>query len=492
MTQSDSDIFSKRAGLYTANLKSALNYAENVQNYAPRGHGFAAERANHHLDQLLGKAPRLVGADNAKNGADRLVKGVAIQSKYCATGSRCISQCFDDAGNFRYIKNGKAMQIEVPRDLYDDAVKAMSDRIKNGKVPGVTDPAEAKNLVRKGHITYKQAVRIAKAGSIEGLTFDAVRGVQLAGSAAGISTAVTFATTFWQTKDAKTAMRGATQAGLEVGGVAWVTSILTAQVGRTALEKGLRSSTDFAVKQLGPKTTQFLANSLRSGKDIYGAAAANHLSKVMRGNIVTTGISVVVLTGVDAIKLFRGQLTGAQLMKNATVTTASTVAGTGVALFAAPLVMSGPLGWGILALAGTVAGAAGGKVTKAVMDQVIEDDGKKLQDVLEAVISEQTEECLLSEKELKEVLEGLPEVIKSETRSILTAEDPRAYATNRVVLPLLNKVLAKRPPVKLPEAEAFIKDVEAYMEDVNPVPLETDIIPPPNTSSTLHRFPSMS
>lgn len=477
-----------RAGLDAANLKSALNYAENIQNSAPRGHGFAAERANHHIDQLLGKNPKLVGTDNAKNGADRLVGGVSIQSKYCATGSRCISECFDSAGNFRYMADGKAMVIEVPKDLYDDAVKSMADRIRNGTVPGVTDPAEAAKLVRKGHVTYKQAVRIAKAGSIEGLTFDAVRGVQLAGSAAGVSSAVSFATILWQTRDAKAALRGATQAGLEVGGVAWVTSILTAQVGRTALEKSLRPGTDFIVKQLGPKTTRLLANSLRSGKDIYGAAAANHLSKVMRGNVVTTGISVVVLTGADAVKLFRGRLTGAQLMKNATVTTVSTAAGAGAVLAATPLVMAGPVGWGILALVGTVASAAGGKVSKAAMDQVIRDDGKKLEEVLEAVLKDQTEEYLLSEKELNEVLKLLPKRIERETRNILTAGSPRTYAAQQVVVPLINSVLAQRPKVKLPDEQEFLKDVEAQVSCASDEPLEPPVAPPPNTARTIQRF----
>ena len=52
------------------------------------------------------------------------------------------------------------MQIEVPADKYDDAVKAMQDRIDKGQVPGVKD---AKEIVRKGNVTYEQAKNIAKA-----------------------------------------------------------------------------------------------------------------------------------------------------------------------------------------------------------------------------------------------------------------------------------------------------------------------------------------
>ena len=107
----------------------------------PRGHGFAAERANHLYDILHGKDSVIAGDNNAKNGADRIVDGVNIQSKYCKTGAKCIKECFEN-DRFRYFNaDGSPMQIEVPLDKYDDAVKAMAERIKKGQVPGVTDLA---------------------------------------------------------------------------------------------------------------------------------------------------------------------------------------------------------------------------------------------------------------------------------------------------------------------------------------------------------------
>ena len=107
----------------------------------------------------------IAGDNNAKNGADRIVDGVNIQSKYCKTGAKCIKECFEN-DRFRYFNaDGSPMQIEVPLDKYDDAVKAMAERIKKGQVPGVTDPAKAKEIVRKGNFTYEQAKNIAKAGT---------------------------------------------------------------------------------------------------------------------------------------------------------------------------------------------------------------------------------------------------------------------------------------------------------------------------------------
>lgn len=82
----------------------------------------------------------MVGGDNEKNGADRLVDGVQIQSKYCESGAKCIAECFED-GKFRYFNkaDGSPMQIEVPSDMYEAAVKAMEQRISRGQVKGVQD-----------------------------------------------------------------------------------------------------------------------------------------------------------------------------------------------------------------------------------------------------------------------------------------------------------------------------------------------------------------
>lgn len=103
---------------------------------------------------MTGHDAQIVGDDNAKNGADRIVDGIYIQSKYCATGACCINECFADGGKgtFRYMADGKPMEIEVPADqnIYDDAVKIMEEKIKNGQVPGVSDPREAKNWSGKG------------------------------------------------------------------------------------------------------------------------------------------------------------------------------------------------------------------------------------------------------------------------------------------------------------------------------------------------------
>ncbi len=72
-------------------------------------------------------------------------------------------------GQYRYMENGP-MQLEVPRDQYAGAVETMRNKIREGKVPGVTDPAEASRLIRRGHLTDTQARNITRFGTIESVT----------------------------------------------------------------------------------------------------------------------------------------------------------------------------------------------------------------------------------------------------------------------------------------------------------------------------------
>ena len=102
------------------------------------------------------------------------------------------------------------MQIEVPSDKYDDAIRAMEEKSVVDKQKGVSNPEEAKNIIRKGHFTYEQARNIAKAGTIESLTYDAVNGTIVASTAFGVTAMITLATSVWNGDDFDDALKLAT------------------------------------------------------------------------------------------------------------------------------------------------------------------------------------------------------------------------------------------------------------------------------------------
>ena len=64
--------------------------------WAAQGHGFAAEQANNLHDILTGKDAKIVGGDNAKDGPDRMVNGVNIQTKYCHDAASSVQAAFEN------------------------------------------------------------------------------------------------------------------------------------------------------------------------------------------------------------------------------------------------------------------------------------------------------------------------------------------------------------------------------------------------------------
>ena len=240
------------------------------------------------------------------------------------------------------------MQIEVPSDMYDSAVQAMENRIRNGEVAGVTDPGEAKNIIRKGHFTYAQAKNIAKAGTVESITYDAASGAIIATNAFGITAVLTFAGAIWNGADFDVALKSAAAQGLKVGGSTFITAVLAGQISKAGMNSLLVGSSEAIVRMIGPKASAVLVNAFRSGTNIYGAAAMKSAAKLLRGNAITGVVSFAVLSIGDVGNIFAGRISGGQLFKNL-ANTASTVAGGGA-------------GW----VAGAAAGAAFGSVVPIV------------------------------------------------------------------------------------------------------------------------------
>ena len=475
--------FGENIGISAGETASAQNYADNVVFSAERGHGFAAEKANHLFDKFIGKDATLTGSNNIKNGADRLVDGVQIQTKYCASGSKCVRECFDGGGNFRYWnRNGTPMQIEVPFDRYEDAVKAMADRIRKGQIKGVNNPEKAKEIIRRGNFNYETVRLIAKAGTIQSLTYDTVNGIQLAGTAASLSAVITFASAIWNGEDFDAALEIACYSGLKVGGIAWVSSIITAQIGRTGLEQGLRTTTDWMVQQIGPKAASWIATGLRSGNALYGAAAMNYVSKLLWGNIVTTAITTLVLSAADLYRMFDGRISGTQLFKNVSTTAVGVAGGVGGwqagaaagATLGSAVPILGTVTGGIIGgLLGSLAGGAVAQsISKTVLDKFIEDDAKEMSKILETVFVEEAQLYLLGKNEAETVIEKLRTMDLPDKLRDMYADSNREYFAKNLLSPLIEHVISNRKKISLPSDEQLLKSVGKIIDKL------VDNIPP--------------
>lgn len=438
--------------------------------HAAQGHGFAAERANTLYDQVTGHDARIVGDDNIKNGADRIVDGVMIQSKYCQTGSKCINECFDENGKFRYLNDGKPMQIEVPSDKYDAAVQAMEEKIRQGKIPGVTDPKEAKNIVRKGHFTYEQAKNIAKAGTVESLTYDAVNGAIIATSAFGVTAIITFATNIWNGEDFDKSLKLAAYSGLKVGGTAFITTIIAGQLSKVGLNSALVGSSEAIISIMGPKASAVLINAFRNGSNIYGAAAMKSAAKLLRGNVITAGVTVIVLSSFDVVNIFKGRISGKQLFKNLTSTTSTVGGGTagwlgGAAIGSAIFPGVGTIVGGLI---GSVAvGAGASKLSDKTLGNFIKDDADEMIGIIEKEFKSLSSDYLLSQKEAEKSVDCLSDKLDEKIlKDMFASKDRRLFARN-ILVPIIESVTRDRKHIKALTNDQMSMSLRSLLEDIS-------------------------
>lgn len=449
-----------------------------------KSHGYAAEKMNHVYDTLAGEDTKIVGTDNAKNGADRVVNGIEIQTKFCATGKRCITECLNEKGNFKYIDSkGNPMKIEVPKDKYDEAVKTLEEKIKNGKVPGVSDPKQAKEIVKKSPFTYEQAKNVAKFGTIESITYDAVEGIKTAGTAIGISAAMSFAHSIWNGEDIEDALKNACHVGIQVGGISWISTIAAKQLARTSFQSTVRVGTDALAKQVGPKVAAILVNASRNmtgGAAIYGGAAMKSFSKMMSGNIVTGVAMTVVLSTADVYRMFQGKASGKQVVKTVAKSAVGVAGGTGGMLAGAAA--SGKIGavvGSVIPGAGTLIGGTVGvfvgglfgafsggiaaqKVTEIVMDDWLEikDDIDEMMDIFNKEFSKLSFDYLLSSNDVEKVTSKIREIdLPDEMRNMFHSSNRREHA-KVIIIPLIIRVVETRKKIILPRDNKILDFLE--------------------------------
>lgn len=459
------------AGITEGNRQTTNRVAEEERFHAAQGHGFAAEQANDQYDKWHGKKSKVVGNDNAKNGADRVVyerDGTAtfIQDKYCETGKKCIDACFDEEG-FRYLDGrGKPMAIEVPSDKYDEAVAAMRERIRNNEVPGMTDPDAAEQIVRRGHYTYQQAKNIAKAGNIDSLVFDAKNGVVVSLSALGVTATIAFATSLWAGEDFPVAIRCAVLEGLKAGGMAFLTSVAASQLSKAGLNSLMVDGTEALAKTMGPKAYAAVANAFRSGKNIAGAAAIKSTAKLIRGNAIASAVTFTLISGYNAVDMFRGRISGRQLFKNMASAGAGIAGGTGGLIGGAAL--GNMIVPGVGAIVGGIvgsllAGGGAGMAADAAVGLFVEDDAVRMTAILEERFSKLVSEHLLNKDETEKVLDAIAVTVDGNLLKVMHSKKDRAKFADELIEPMVERVESHREKVALPEAGELLAEAETIL-----------------------------
>ena len=244
--------------------------------------------------------------------------------------------------------------------------------------------------------------------------------------------------------------------------------------------------TKSVVRQMGTKAAERVASSVGSGP-IYGAAAINHVSKLLRGNVVTAIATTAILSSVDFVRMFQGRMSGAQVFKNVTVT-ASAVAG-GTVGWLVGVAITGGFGGGLLGSLG--GGALASNASKSVLDKFIEDDAKEMLRIVEDVFSNLSEEYLLTEKEAKAVLEDFRKRDVPDTlRDMYVADDRNGYALD-VLKPLVEKHVKARKRVALPSIGDMSKETGLVLQELTRARLQ-QLIGAEETIDSLLEAPRIS
>jgi hypothetical protein len=438
------------------------------------GHGFSAEDANNFADRIRGRSAEVVGVSNDLNGADRVVNGLQVQSKYFQSASETVAAAFDTGtGSYRY----SGQVLEVPHDQYDACLELMRKRIGKGQVPGISDPGDAETIVKQGTVTYKQARNIARAGNIDSLLYDTKTQAVTSSYVFAISFAITYAHQRWQGEKSKEATQAAFSSAISAGSQTLITGVIASQVLRTkaaaigvvAVRSGVKA---VAGNSIGREAIhRIAAGSL--GKAIYGAAAINHVSKILRTNVVTGTIVAVVTTTPDFYRVaFTRSISWRQFSKNLSVNAASIAGGTAGFLGGAAV---GAAAGSVVPVVGTAIGGIIGGITgsliagvgcsaaaQKVANKVAADDSKRVAELLGEELEKLAFEYLLTEAEMEEIIVQAQKITKA--RWLRKAFQAGRKAKNEQAVidfhrmefePHFEAVAKKRQRIELPSAETL-------------------------------------
>lgn len=376
-----------------------------------QGHGYAAEYGNNTIDRFLGRqvvneAQNLDSSGRqVKDGADRIVNGVPIQTKYINSPNNFIQEVVV-GGHLRYMQNGVPIKLEVPRDKYDSFVDSFQRKIDNGEIAEIAPGSNAKDYIRKGHLTYDQSYTTVQALTIQGVAIDTLNALGLGKDVAVANFIVHFAIETWDGKSVEDAFRVSLQAGGRELSHSVLVNVLVQQFSRNNFANvfvrnfvGTEKAGYAKIQNPIYNLSNFVAEEVKNtelAKSEIGKCLG--LDKVDAYQVINTTVAVGIIYGPDVIKAIEGRISGKQLFKNSAVATASLGAGKFAAAVAKEVfgIVGGVPG----VIISTFGSMFGGYVAKRVLDSYIQDDSVRMFIVLKKEFLDVTMQINLSQEEL--------------------------------------------------------------------------------------------
>lgn len=352
-----------------------------------QNHGVAAEHGNDVMDRAHGKElwktikgeDTLVGQDNAKGGADRVVDGQQYQTKYCRTAKDSVNAYFEKG------YQNKGIKLEVARDQYVVAKQEMAKRIARGEIKGESNPDNAGEYLIEGSLTRDQAIRETKPLNIDALKIDALDGALTSIPGASITSILVFI----QAKRSGMSIEESAKVSVGAFGMAEVSGTV-----------------NYVIAEWIPKMNTVKGLARQLGKE------SKEIAQYM-----SYGVTAVITYGPMVVQCLVGRISYKQLIKLATISTAG--------------IVGGVIGETIGSVPGAVIGSfAGAALGKAVMDEFVKDDAEEMYQIIKEEYMDTVLTSGLNEDERKEMInrvfanKKLPRIM----RDMFAADDSRKYA----------------------------------------------------------------
>lgn len=428
--------------------------------------GFLVEDYLTKMDNLKLKDAKIVGDNLKKSGPDRLVNNRYIQTKYHKSADSTLKAAFDKEGNYRYVdENNNAIQFEVPYDQFNEIKKAFKKMVKNGEVSNIKDEAQVDNIVKQGLLTHDQGVKLAKAGTIESIKYDALTGAVTCLSVFGLSFVTSVFFGFLATKDLKYAVKEGVICATKSYGLSILTYIATAQFLRTSLGNQMVRST-LLTQNMNVDTVRNLTKVTRllGGKDAIADKAVKALRKelatTLNYTIISSAISFAVFSIPETFKLCTRKISGSQYAKNLVKLGASIVGGAAGSIAAGSIATAA----GVTGSAGVAIGVAGsitgglvvGVAVGVTVDVLCEDDVVRYSRLFNAYLSHYVNEYMLMESEIDSLLKEIGKVDSKQFKKFfekLNASKNQEKTIGEFLIPYFENIVNKREKFALSDEQ---------------------------------------
>lgn len=451
--------------------KSSAKLFDERRFLRPGGNGFTAENANTLYEGFKGINTKVVGGDNAPNGADRIIINkdlsiTQIQDKYFKTASESVGDAFEN-GKYRYMDSqGNPMLLEVPKDQYEKAIELMAKRIEKGQVKGVTDPSEAANIVKKGPLTYKQSVNITKFGKIDSLVYDAANGFVVAKNAMGITFTLDFVISTINGESLEDSLKSATLSSIKAGAFTELIYVASSQLIKKGAPSIFAPTASGLTNLLGDQARQTIMKICGGGIQ---KATPGAVQTLLEQQMLVQVVTFVVLSVPDVIDLFNGRISASQLAINLgsifggiAGAQVGTIAGGALGNLAIP-----GAGTTIGAIAGgTAGGIAGSWGASTLLSTVFEKDAKMMVDILTTQFQIKAEKYVINQEEANSITTKLQTSLNDDVLKDMFQSKNRKKFANKLLTPLFEEILKERKKVHLPSFEETRTSLEDQFVDV--------------------------